>query len=538
MYRPLLSFLAAFWSVSVLLGQQAVTLTRFPQDNQIYQRDVEKNTANVQISGKATRVSGIDAVELRVFRDTTRIKTQTAILNFANDAAGFHLEYELAAGCRNHRFELWSRELQTGLWKLEMSRKDVVAGDLIIINGQSNAQAYASPVPEDLDPFTRSYFEPYKWGTLNLSFPGQWGARLAKRIVSEQKIPVGVFNQAQGAMYISSFLRDDAAPESGNYGALMQRLKAAGSDGRVRAAFWFQGEADAWHMPVEEYKKSFVQLKNAWKQDFGIERAFLFQNRYKSCDSPLPLVLEAQRQIPQEQDDVDIMSTTNADHDGCHFNYLNGYQSLADRMYELVANRLYKADYADAEMPDVERVWLESPTELFIQVRNTEYLQTKGWPWLDFKIEGKSVQVIDGSASGNRIRLKLNASAEGLTGVSYLPPPGIGPHWVTNSKGVGLPAFYKIPVSATVSAAETDAEARFSAFPNPARDRLRIERSQEDQSEARLRIFDALGRLTYETPALPGRTEVAVSEWPAGYYVAVLQTVDGRRAGKRFAVVR
>ena len=118
-----------------------------------------------------------------------------------------------------------------------------------------DAQAAAAPNADDVDEYTRSWFALYGWGTLNLSFPGLWGARLAKQISTSQDLPVAIFNQAVGAEPIKSYL---PTLNGGNYTSLAQRFSDANmANPKIRAAFWFHGEANSWGTPTDEYVNDF-----------------------------------------------------------------------------------------------------------------------------------------------------------------------------------------------------------------------------------------------------------------------------------------
>jgi hypothetical protein len=527
----------------ILIGQ-SISFKKFPLDNQIYQRSLSNNKATVSIEGRAPKALGLDLFEARIYSGATIIQAAQTNITFDNtDGADFTIKFTLPARRTNHRVELWARRKQPATqWQLIKFAENIVAGDIYIINGQSNAQALAAPAPEDIDPFTRSYFEPYLWGPLNLSFPGLWGARLAKRLSDHADMPIAIFNQAVGALPIRTYLSNGATPTPGsNYGDLMKRLDASGTEHRIRAAFWFHGEADAWLPSAAEYKKDLEKLVAEWQEDYKIEHAFVFQKRYQSCGSPYPYVLEAQRQVAVTAPDISIMSTTNARHDSCHFYYEGGYQVLGDRMFELVANRLYGATFKDTEAPDAEVAWLENAQELVIKVRNTDKLQHIGQPWSDFRTEGKQVAITNGSVDGQLIRLRLAASANGVTGVSYLPHPGSAPHWITNTKGVGLLGFYSIPLGSrpVVATSEEESDGLIHARPNPVRETLWLDLPADIAPLRRALIADVSGVIIARFDAADLAVNSAVLEWPVGHlhagaYFVLLETEDGKTIRSKF----
>jgi hypothetical protein len=64
-------------------------------------------------------------------------------------------------------------------------------------------------------------------------------------------------------------------------------------------------------------------------------------------------------------------------------------------------------------------------------------------------------------------------------------------------------------------------------YPNPAHDRLTVE--LPDNTEARLRVFDAMGQLVLEAVSHADRTELDLSGLKPGHYV--VQVISGEHAG-------
>lgn len=524
---------------SVLSGQ-IFTFSKFPFNNQIYQRDVTLNKALITISGTVKSVGSIDFVKVTILEDDVLLQDIVAAVTLENDNTGsFLLRFYLPANRRRHILKFSSHTTGALAWQEIKAAQNVVAGDILIINGQSNAQALAAPAPEDIDTFTRSYYLPYGWGTLNLSFPGLWGARLAKRLSDYADIPIAVFNQAVGALPINTYLRNENAVDSGNYGQLLKRIDASGSERRIRAAFWFHGEADGWGTSINSYKASLLTLSESWREDYKIEHTFLFQKRYQSCTSPLPYVLEAQRQIADESPDISIMSTTNARHDSCHFYYEGGYQSLGDRMFELVATQLYNADLGEVAPPDVSKAWMETPSQVIIQVKNTKKLEQIGWPWMDFRTEGEVIPITGGSVENNLIRLNLAAPAKEITGVSYLPHPGEAPHWITNAKGVGLLGFYNAAITnRPVSVAlEPKHATSIRVWPNPATDMVQLDVSAIQSPVVAVVVYDAMGKIVanYTVENNPATIlHLPTANLLPGLYIGVLKTANGQNISTKF----
>ncbi len=426
---------------------QNLTFTKFPFDWQLFQRDLPANFATVDVAGVVKQSSGYSKLEARLFNEDSSVAVLPKTLVFAAGKANFNFSINIPAACNNHRLEIYGFKTSNGHWVLEKKAEKLLAGDIFIINGQSNAQAAASPDLSDVDEYTRSWQQPYGWGKLNLSFPGLWGARLANRIADDIGVPVAIFNQAVGALTIDTYLKDSTDEFAGNYGSLLTRFENAGLPRKARTAIWFHGESNAWSWESAIYTNHFQSLVNSWQADFGIQQAFLFQMRFESCNSPRPFIMESHRQCG-DLPNVDIMSTTNADHDSCHFYYQNGYKSLGDRMFDLIANRFYGKNVAEVEPPDISKAFISGTSEITIETKNAAAdLEILGFPWSDFQTEGAKVAVTSGSISGTTLKLTFAKPVSAVTGISYLGHPGKKPDWIFNSRGVGLLTFHNFPVS-------------------------------------------------------------------------------------------
>jgi hypothetical protein len=438
-----------FFSAFNMLQAQNINFTSFPKSLQLFPREVRTNQANIVCAGSALRVSGYTKLKLKVLRENVLQTEQEQILTFnAAGTAAFSFQYTLLAELANYSFQILGINA-TGL-ETEIRRAEkVVAGDVYIINGQSNAQAYVAAMPEDFDEFSRSYVLGSGFGTgwvaVQYSNAGHWAGHFAKRAVRELGIPVATFNGSEGGQAIKYYLKSDTSLRPvNNYFALKNRLDSAGIRGRgVRAAFWFHGETDGWETSVEDYSSRFSNLHAAWKADYGIEQSYIFQVRWRSCTHPSPRVFEAQRQLARKNNDIFTISTLNADHDGCHFAYQNGYRVLGERLYRLVAKNLYQRPLLRTASPDVERAYWNDSTTIVVRFK-TDTIKAIGFPWLDFRLEGntENAQIQTGRAVGNEIFIKVTPSRVRPKGITYLSRPGNEPHWLVDAQGLGVLTFF------------------------------------------------------------------------------------------------
>ncbi len=424
-------------------------LSMFPENEQLFPRNLETNLGKIPISGTASVVHRYQEVRVKLYREGQWQQNFSYPLDYQGIHAHFEFNIPIPAELVNYKIELYGvRASGEEVW--EATANELVAGDVYIINGQSNAQANVAPHPDDNNPFARSYELDRGWTNKQFSTPGQWGARLARRIIEEQGIPVAIFNQAVGGQRIDFYLRNETDPLADNYGKLFRRLQAAGIQKEVRAGFWFQGESDGWVREenfTNTYKNKLRQLQLAWQQDYEIEHFYFYQIRYRSCSHLYPSVMEAQRELQNDFGDLSIMSTTNAAHDSCHYYYDNGYAVLGDRMYNLMASRLYNTSDYNVAAPDIRRAYLATPRHIAVELRDVQGdLRVQGNVWQDFQVEGSEAEVVSGWTDGQRVFLELSAEPAGATGISYLSHIGDTPPWITNDQGVGLLTFYNFPI--------------------------------------------------------------------------------------------
>ena len=249
---------------------------------------------------------------------------------------------------------------------------DLVAGDLYVVTGQSNAASgqYSGDANVNQTPFIRSFgvntengpdtAADTSWhqargnGAGGPGGIGQWPIRMARLLSETHQVPIAIFNGARGGRPIDYFQRDDGDPDnlSTNYGRLLTRMRAAGIEDRVRAILWYQGESDGGDF--EAHRAGFLELRDDWAEDYpGPERLYVTQLR-AGCSGNLIRTQEVQRLLADEFDEIAVMSTTALDgHDGCHYAYAEGYEELGERYAALLGRDLYgEIPATDVEPPN------------------------------------------------------------------------------------------------------------------------------------------------------------------------------------------
>ncbi|NNE35502.1 MAG: hypothetical protein HKN13_09705, partial [Rhodothermales bacterium] len=446
-----------------------VTFTSLPKDYELLPRDRDTNSAEVLIEG-VEKLGGLAEAVLRVYRDDIQVGSDEVFtLNYISGEAPFTFAATVPAELALYDFEVLVRDGIGGEFLVSRA-EDIVAGDVIIIQGQSNADArlYSGSSGGYINPYVRTYGinssnaaiteAAVEWsvavgdGSRNVaSGIGQWGLVMGNLLSARTGVPIAVINGAHGGQPISFFQRNDGNPDdtTTNYGRLLHRMQAAGIDDDVRALLYYQGENDSGDFATHE--AGYLDLRDDWYADYpGIEELYVNQLREGCGVTRFDVGLRnTQRQFGHRFPDVSVMSVNSLDgHDGCHFFFANGYETLGMFYDQLLARDLYGAvTGADTEAPDIG--WAElvgSGNDVVrLHFRNTSdtYSFDSGAED-DFSVAGLpgGVTITGGSiaTSGDAIDLQLSGDGSGATSVSYTGRAGSGA-WITNADGIGLLAF-------------------------------------------------------------------------------------------------
>ncbi len=448
-------------------GEPVVTFTDLPAPMALVPRDLDTDLGAVRVRGTVSS-PGYHAVVVEVSQSGTVVDVVQAPLCSTAEDDPFDVYASIPAELENHDVSVYLASGDDLTLVAEVA--EVVAGDVYLVQGQSNAVAaqYSGDANVNQGPFLRSFGTRNEDGgataadlnwyqaegnlTQGSGAVGQWSLRMGRMLVDEHEVPVAILNGARGGRPISYFQRNDNDTEdlTTNYGRLLMRARAADVDGAVRAILYYQGESDGSN--ATGHHDGWIALHEDWMEDFpAVEQIYVTQVR-TGCGSPSPALREVQRSFADELDNVSVMSTTGLDgHDACHFAYANGYEQLGERYAALLGRDLYGAPaLPDIEAPNIESIAFSNAedTEITIELRDAD--ATMSWDagsQLYFAVEGAVALVLSGEANGATLVLSLSASATGATGLTYLGHTGSGP-WITNATDVGLLAFHNLPIEA------------------------------------------------------------------------------------------
>ncbi len=447
-----------------------VTFQDVPVKNRLYAREAN-DSGDVVIRGSVNK-SGADYQEIRIkaYRNGSALPMAAQKLVFTGNTAAFSLAYRIKAELASYRFQIigFNGAAETILGGAD----SVVAGDVFIIQGQSNAESHSfdgTSAKANANPYIRVYgssnptiyYTDWNAGQgdndmYSVANTGQWELRMARQIVDNAKIPVAIFNGNHSGKPIVFFERNDVNPSdtATNYGRLLRRLKATGLTGKVRGIFWVQGENNS-TTATADYKSAFISLRQGWLADYpGTERIYLFQLR-NGCKNPLPemaRILEAERQLAQELPNVENMSMSAQKHDAgsvCHYPFPGGYELMGNNIYRLVARDYYGVDGDDIEPPAIRFAEASGDREITLFMKNAfDSLSWNEGSQNEFELTGGNAKVTAGSVSGSRVKLALSAAAAGITAISFLGHAEVPPEpLVLNRNGVGALHFYGFPLT-------------------------------------------------------------------------------------------
>ncbi len=433
-----------------------VSIDNLPRPHALVARRGQDTHATLVVSGTAAS-PGWEAVAVDVVADGAVVSTfSDTLCSTASEA--FEVRAEIPVALTS--YELVVRAVVGDRSEPIDSVDDIVAGDAIIIQGQSNAvAANYQGVTLPTHPFVRTFgsaaVEPTTsvadntWYVANGNVAngagsiGQWGMHMAQLLVVQHQVPLVVFNGAHGGQPIGFFQRDDEDPEnvSTNYGRLLRRTRAAGVSDLVRAVMFFQGESDGANAMA--HRDGFLTLNAAWREEHPlIERLYVTQVR-PGCGGPTLELRDAQRALSNAIADAHTMSSSMMDaHDGCHYQFNGGYEVLGDAYRRLLSRDLFGVSLTDVEAIDVESAAFDAAINAIrVQTRSdaTAFTVETGIA-SNFTLLGTTSTVTGVTMDGTVMVLQLSAGTGTPTEIRYNAHQGVGAT-LLNARGVGLLTF-------------------------------------------------------------------------------------------------
>ncbi len=411
-----------------------------PADHQFYARD-DRGVGTLvwrgELPGKADRVF------LRVLADGKPFATDDAKVGADRR---FDLKAELKPGLVHYRAELLTKA--GGRETVVLAADDLVCGDALLVDGQSNAEA--TDVGKDDPPLQSEWVRSFGcmggggearrsvWGPAVCRARegrlqvGYWALLLGTQLVEAHGIPICILNGAVGGSRIDQHQRNEADPEDRDsiYGRLLWRARAARLTHGIRAVFWHQGENDqgaagpSGRWGHETYRDDFVAMAGGWQRDYpNAQHRYVFQIWPHACsmgsDGSDDRLRDVQRTLGRSFAKLSVMSTLGIEPPGgCHYP-LDGYAQFAKLIRPLVERDLYGVQPAAAiTAPDLRRARFASAARDAIELEFDQPVVFADALADQFHLEGNS-KVVGGTVTGNTLRLQLDNATEART-ITYL----------------------------------------------------------------------------------------------------------------------
>jgi hypothetical protein len=498
-----------------------VSIDSSPTDYQVFQRD-SVNKCSVTIKGKYYGKQNLFLARKNRYRYLEQYYTISSIpINVDSDST-FEITVRIGAELRE-----WSFGIKAGE-ELIAEFKHLICGDVYVVTGQSNATSTLGDVRgsflTDADTFNSDYADRYAralgqglwgleanksemlwegWGPASSvyydkHYSGGWPLALQKKIINQQKIPVGIINAAMSGSTIQEHLAnalpittliDDGVTihtNPANYNLreyLLSKLKRAGIANNLKYLLWYQGESDAALKGCStQYYDLLQSLLTEWQSAFpALKKVFIYQLN-NSCMEPAGTgayaIREAQRQaclnnpiaelIPTSGMSVFHMTPSEVQHDSyrnapCHLNRY-GMAFIGKRTYQILEGFVYKTslDTPQNYLPNhiISAQLNDENNQLIMEFTyNLDVIETNdagGPAFLKdyfFDQDYDPIKATDLKIEGNKLVLLLK-DKQRLEKVSIYPPAFYlhnkrtyyGPWLKTKGKELTLPYFSDVQI--------------------------------------------------------------------------------------------
>jgi hypothetical protein len=576
--------------LSTAYGQ--VQFTSFPYELQFFPRD-SSGYGFIPVKGKS-KTPGIAFLNLELVKTSNDSVTFNKVIKIIGDS-NFSTEVPIPAVISEFKLHAVVYDL-SGKLLAHDSVGRLVAGDVFMVMGQSNAEA---PAPE-ADwikhdslfslPYCRAIGFNYSfaqfalkttiqedskfktpssvlWAKETSGYLGAWPLRLQYELSVRSGVPNCFLNGSQGASRIwhhlprstpsdpAQLIGDSAFFNWRLYERAFMKLYLSGCSEALKGIFWYQGESDGDFNSdtAYQYKSKFAKLREAWKADFPrLERIFLSQINTGCGGTYIDLMRQNQVEISNIYTDVSIMSTVGFEirdkaADGCHYS-ISGHNRVGENLAALALSELYGVKFPQDSIhaPALARAYYTSPEIICLEfdMPVVPQLSTKyesGTAYLKhffFDQDDDGFEIKEIRYEGKKIFLHLGygTSPELIT---YLPDlfTNIGTvycgPWILNAKNQRIGALSFYRQPVSYSSL---LEAGDILYPNPARDEATL------ISQRKLKSIIIIGVDGKIYANLKGSNSnlfrINLSDFESGVYNVQLVGRSGERSCKKLVVIK
>jgi hypothetical protein len=350
---------------------------KLPQDFQLYPRE-STNLADITVEGVA-KSTDFTAISIKVLRNGTTNKYQKSTLTFNGTSAIFSAKFQIPAELAEYDFEVYGFKGKDS--SLVVKRKNIVAGDVFYVTGQSNAWIGAIDDLVYQGEWVRSFglvqgsdnYGPYNLADTLWSLPinrarvGPWASEIGKLLYESEKIPIAMINSAAGGSNIDWHLKLDgnlSTPDGGNI--MLYKAIKSGTMKHVKGLIFRQGEAEAAAATGTKYEwgAKFESLKQKYRKYFpSFQYIFAAQNNILEFEYPMAALLREDLRKQQINDPfVRTFATAGLPgFDRIHYsNY--GYRHSANEVFRIISKDIYKRNISnEVYSPSIQRAYFFSP---------------------------------------------------------------------------------------------------------------------------------------------------------------------------------
>ncbi|MBL0237502.1 MAG: hypothetical protein IPQ02_13050 [Saprospiraceae bacterium] len=503
------------------------TFSIIPKNYELLPRD-QNNQAIIKIAGIINKIP-FDSVKCTIYKNNLPYFNSTKSLQFLNGKASIIFNPMIEAGLHEYKLEI--HLLQQKKDSLIKIVDHIVCGDVFIITGQSNSIFGGTNLNNT---YCRTFGKNYSFNKADTAWRiasaagygggpdiGAWGMFMANQLIDSFQIPICIMNGGVGGTAIEQHQRNDITPYEPNsiYGSLNYRMLISGLSKYVKGIFWYQGESNSSNL----YFENFRALYQDWLQDYpNIKKVYVIQIHHGCGAGDHNKVRDIQRKLPESFPLISLMSTMALPgHDGCHYN-LDGYATLGDRMYYLVARDFYgMSPSIEIDAPNIQKAYYTSkqfdeiallfaPNNQGLKIQNDSIIglyniSVKDYLYLDHlpkKI--KSLRINKDTLFAKLTTPALVKTISYLPEINYLDTALVyqGPY-ITNLNGVGTLTFYDVPVDPELNTNIIGIQNnnQITTQPNPINgDQLGSLRfnSEVDLNDAQIYFYTLNGTLCYQ----------------------------------------
>lgn len=449
----------------------SVVFDKLPQDYQLYPRNAS-NLAKVKING-VVEAKDWNYISVQVLRNGKPFQYNKSSISYLNGVNGrFDLEMTIKAELSEYDFLVYAIKSADSV--LIVNRKNVVAGDVFLVSGQSNSYNGWEFDRIYKGEFARSFgnitdyinYQPYNpvdtlWDLANnRAKVGLWASEFQRQVIEKHQIPVCIINGGSGgsSMQYNLVRSNDPSDFNTSSGRLYYRVKKAGLLENIKAFIYRQGENEANdNNGALIWKESMIKHMEALKREYpGLQQFYIPQiNVLEGNQANQGLVRESQRQLTTNNPNIKGFATIGTQgYDGVHYSP-DGYFQSATELYRIVAANQYGiADKINNYSPNVQKAYFSTSDKLNVVLEFDQPIIVQG----DTSIANKSGKMI----------VKKMAENFGFSSVKY---PGNYEWIIQNIKSIDnkvLIQLFEPPSENVISYIPTNyATSEFGPFAGP-----------------------------------------------------------------------